>query len=94
MSVISLRLPAQCNVLVRVNHFNLPKGKITRGTIRAPTVKDLHICSPVSYRCATLNGFKSISISVCKPSTHENNTLFEMSVSREINKFLLFFQSA
>ena len=54
MSVTSLRLPAQCNVPVRVNDLNLPKEKMTLGRTRTLTGEDLHICSPVSYHRATL----------------------------------------
>ena len=41
-----------------------------------------------------LHGFTPINILVYKPSTPEDNTLFEMSISRKTNKFWEFFQSA
>ena len=70
------------------------KEKIARGRIRTPTLKDLHICSPVIYHCATLAWVLKVSILVYKSSTLKNNTFFEMSISRKTNKILELFQSA
>ena len=70
------------------------KEKITRCRIRTPTRKDLHVCSPVIYHCATLAWVWKVSILVYKSSTLQNNTFFEMSVFGKSNTILEFFQSA
>ena len=85
--VVSLRSPAQCNVPVIVNDLNVPKKKRTRGRIRTPTVVLRVTTLPHSH------GINPISILIYKPSTLQNNTLFEISISRKTRKFLELFQS-
>ena len=41
--LLALRLPAQCNVHVRVNDLNLRKENMTQGRIRTPTWEDFHL---------------------------------------------------
>ena len=91
--VISLRLPAQWNVPVRENNLNLPKVKwpaVELELIPGRTFTSLDIWAPTVTHS---HNFTPISILAYKPSTFENNTFFEISISRKASKFLEFFQN-
>ena len=53
------------------------KEKMSRGKIRIPTRKDLDICNPVIYHCATLTWNWIVGILVYKSSTFKEQYTFQ-----------------